>query len=130
MGEKVNKTQKTILIIDDQREVHLLLKTLLEHEGFRVCSALDSAQGGVLARQTQPDMVILDITMPAGGGYVAYERLRRTSNFATLPILLYTGVPREQVEENIVRTAATLLLSKPAQPGHILSAVHSLLDPC
>lgn len=122
-----NGNTKTILVIDDQRDVHLLLKTLLEHQGFRVCSALDPAQGGMMARQLQPDLVILDITMPAGGGYLAYERLRRMTQFTTLPILLYTGVPREQVEQQIGKAPDTLLLNKPAQPGHILSAVESLL---
>lgn len=124
----MNEIRKTILIIDDQRDVHMLLKALLEHEGFRVCSALDTAQGGMLARQLKPDLVILDITMPAGGGYLAYERLRRMSNFTTLPILLYTGVPREQVERNIAPSTDTLLLSKPALPAHIVSAVANLLQ--
>lgn len=123
----MNGTKKTILIIDDQREIHQLLKALLENEGFRVCSALDPAQGGMMARQMKPDLVILDITMPAGGGYVTYERLRMMANFTTLPILLYTGVSREQVEQRIAKTADTLFLNKPAQPGHILSAVTSLL---
>lgn len=123
----MNGSKKTILIIDDQRDIHLLLKAVLEHEGYRVCSALDPAQGGMLARQVKPDLVILDITMPAGGGYLAYERLRMMSSFTTLPILLYTGVPREEVEQKITKTSDTLLLTKPAQPGHIVSAVESLL---
>lgn len=122
----INKT-KTILIIDDQRDVHLLLKSLLEHEGYRVCSALDPTQGGILARQVNPDLVILDITMPAGGGYATYDRLRMMKHFVTLPILLYTGVAREVVEEKIPKSPDTLLLSKPALPGHIVSAVESLL---
>ena len=120
-------SRKTILVIDDQRDIHLLLKAVLEHEGYRVCSALDAAQGGMMARQLKPDLVILDITMPAGGGYVAYERLRMTSSFATMPILLYTGVARQEVESKISKTADTLMLTKPAAPGHIVSAVESLL---
>lgn len=118
---------KTILVIDDQRDVHMLLKALLEHEGYRVCSALDPAQGSILARQVLPDLVILDISMPAGGGYAAYDRLRMMKHFVTLPILVYSGVAREEVEEKISKGPTTLLLSKPALPGHIVSAVESLL---
>lgn len=120
--------RKTILVIDDQREIHLLLKAVLENEGYRVASALDAAQGGMMARQLKPDLVILDITMPAGGGYVAYERLRMTNSFATMPILLYTAVARQEVESKISKTADTLMLAKPAAPGHIVSAVESLLS--
>jgi DNA-binding response OmpR family regulator len=120
-------SRKTILVIDDQRDIHLLLKALLEHQGYRVCSALDAAQGGIMARQLKPDLVILDITMPAGGGYVAYERLRMANSFTTTPILLYTGVARQEVESKIAKTADTLMLTKPAAPGHIVSAVESLL---
>ncbi len=82
----------------------------------------------MLARQLKPDLVILDITMPAGGGYVTYERLRMTSSFATMPILLYTGVARSEVEGKIASSADTMMLTKPALPGHIVSAVESLLD--
>lgn len=124
----MKNSRKTILVIDDQRDIHLLLKTVLENEGYRVCSALDAAQGGMMARQLKPDLVILDITMPAGGGYVTYERLRMTSNFATMPILLYTAVARQEVESKISRNADTLMLAKPAAPGHIVSAVESLLS--
>ena len=124
----MNKGRKTILVIDDQRDIHLLLKAVLEHEGYRVCSALDAAQGGMMARQLKPDLVILDITMPAGGGYLAYERLRMTNSFATMPILLYTGVARQEVETRISKAADTLMLAKPAAPGHIVSAVESLLS--
>ena len=123
----MNNSKKTILVIDDQRDIHLLLKSVLEHQGYRVCSALDAAQGGMMARQLKPDLVILDITMPAGGGYLAYERLRMTSSFATMPILLYTGVARQEVESKISKTPDTLMLAKPAAPGHIVSAVESLL---
>jgi DNA-binding response OmpR family regulator len=81
-----------------------------------------------MARQLKPDLVILDITMPAGGGYVTYERLRMTNSFATMPILLYTAVARQEVESKISKTADTLMLAKPAAPGHIVSAVESLLS--
>lgn len=124
----MNAKKKTILVIDDQREVHLLLKALLENEGYRVCSALDAAQGGMMVRNLRPDLVILDITMPAGGGYVAYDRLRMSTASTTLPVLLYTGVPREQVEQHIHRSSVTLMLSKPALPAHIVSSVQSLLE--
>lgn len=124
----MRNSKKTILVIDDQRDIHLLLKAVLEHAGYRVASALDAAQGGMMARQLKPDLVILDITMPAGGGYLTYDRLRKTSNFATMPILLYTAVPREEVESKIAKNGDTLMLAKPAAPGHIVSAVESLLD--
>jgi CheY-like chemotaxis protein len=60
--------KKTILVIDDDKNVHNILKIALEYEGFRVLAALDPMLGVKTARENKPDLIILDAMMPAGGG--------------------------------------------------------------
>ena len=120
--------QKTILVIDDERDIQRLLKVLLEAAGYSVSAALDAMQGPMMARQVKPDLIILDINMPGGGGSKVYERLRMNSNFLGTPILVYTGVALDDVGKQIPEHPNTAMLAKPAQPEEILSAVEKLLS--
>jgi len=119
---------KKILIIDDEPDIQRLLKALLETAGYTVASALDSMQALMIARQVKPDLMILDIRMPGGGGVKVYERLRMNTNFSSTPILVYTAVALEDVGPQIHEHPMTAMLAKPAQPAEILSAVEQLLE--
>lgn len=118
---------KTILIVDDERDIHRVLTALLEGAGYAVASALDSMQALMSARQVKPDLIVLDIQMPGGGGVKVYERLRINTNFLTTPILIYTAIPLAEVQKQIQQHPKTSLLAKPAQPEEILLAVERLL---
>jgi two-component system, OmpR family, alkaline phosphatase synthesis response regulator PhoP len=118
---------KSILIIDDERDIHRALKAVLEAAGYTVSSALDSMQALMTARQVRPDLVILDIQMPGGGGFKVYERMRMNNNFVMTPILIYSAVPLDEIKRQIPDHANTVLLPKPAQPSEILAAVQKLL---
>ncbi len=118
---------KSILIIDDERDIHRALKAVLESAGYTVASALDTMQALMIARQVKPDLVILDIQMPGGGGLKVYERMRINSNFVMTPILIYSAVPLADIERQIPQHPNTSLLAKPAHPPVILAAVQKLL---
>ncbi|MEZ6140616.1 MAG: response regulator [Zavarzinella sp.] len=68
--------QKTILIVDDDRELSDGLRTLLEKHGFRVSQASDGKQAKTLISNNRPDLVILDMMMPGMGGYPVLEHFR------------------------------------------------------
>ena len=118
---------RTILIVDDEQDIHRLLKAVLESAGHRVSSALDAMQGLMMIRQLKPDLIVLDINMPAGGGAQVYDRLRKMSGSMGTPVLVYTKVSLSEVESKIGAHPNTLLLAKPAQPQEILTAVGKLL---
>ena len=117
----------TILIVDDERDIHRVLKAILEGAGYSVASALDSMQALMSARQVRPDLIVLDIQMPGGGGVKVYERLRINNNFLTTPILIYTAINLQEVRKQVPEHPKTEILAKPAQPEEILLAVERLL---
>jgi DNA-binding response OmpR family regulator len=121
-------SEKKILVIDDDKDIHAVLRALLERE-YKVSAAFDAVQGGIVARQAQPELIILDINLPGGGGERVYHRLRKMTGVATVPILVYTALKREAMEPPIPESANTVILSKPAAPEAILEAVHRLLPP-
>lgn len=119
--------ERRILVIDDEKMVHTVAKAALEKHGYRVHSAFDSVQAPMMARQLKPDLIILDITMPGGGGYEAFKRLQMMSTTATIPILIYTSKPAAEVAQNIPPSPGVAHLTKPAAPEAMLEAVRGLL---
>lgn len=121
-------SEKKILVVDDDKDIHSVLRALLERE-YKVSSAFDAVQGGIMARQVQPDMIILDINLPGGGGEKVYHRLRKMTGVMSVPVLVYTALKREAMEPPIPESANTVILFKPAAPEVIAEAVHKLLPP-
>ena len=65
----LNPMTKTILMVDDAREIRRMVAAYLAQEGFRVVTASDGQEALFVARQEKPDLVILDLAMPEMGGY-------------------------------------------------------------
>lgn len=81
--------KKTILIVDDDREISDGLRTVLEARGFRVLQARDGQQGKSLVYDQKPDLVILDMMMPRMGGYPVLEHFRDKKEAP--PIIMITA---------------------------------------
>jgi len=116
-----------VLVIDDEKMVHTVFKTALEKHGFRVHSAFDSVQAPMMARNIKPQLIVLDITMPGGGGYEAFKRLQMSTHTASVPVLVYTTSPIAEVSQKIPSSPLVAHLQKPASPEALLEAIRKLL---
>ena len=123
----VAATNESILVIDDDRTVHTYLKRVLAKGGYRIYTALDAVQGSMMARQTHPDLVILDVAMPGGGGPAVMERLRNLQGSTITPVLVYSGLEPGRPEHLIPADADVAFVSKPGDPEKLLETVQSLL---
>src|SRR5438034_9350444 len=81
--------QKTILIVDDDRELVEGLRAVLERQGYHVIQAHDGHQGKQAIYSQQPDLVILDMMMPRMGGYPVLEHFRGKTDAP--PIIMMTA---------------------------------------
>jgi DNA-binding response OmpR family regulator len=117
-----------ILVIDDDRTVLTYLRAVLGREGYRVFTALDALQGPMVARQAQPDLVILDLAMPGGGGTAVLERLRRIQGSTQIPVVVYSGLARDRVQQLVPPEPDILFVAKPGTPDEVLGAVRALLN--
>jgi DNA-binding response OmpR family regulator len=68
--------KKTVLIVDDDREVVEALKTVIGKRGYRVLTALDGNAGLLLAERENPDLLIVDMMMPKKSGFLIVEKLK------------------------------------------------------
>jgi len=123
MGQK-----KKILIVDDERDIVKVLVIRLQSSGYEVISAFDGAQGVFMAHKEKPDLIILDIRMPAGDGFSVAERLKRSSHTWTIPIIFLTGSPEREAEGRAMDLGARFFIKKPYDPEELLDAVKRALE--
>jgi Response regulators consisting of a CheY-like receiver domain and a winged-helix DNA-binding domain len=90
--------KRKILVVDDEVAIVRVLRDRLEMEGFEVLTAYDGAQGVEIARKEQPDLIIMDITMPNMDGLTATRLLREQPETAHIPIVMLTARGQESDE--------------------------------
>ncbi len=123
MGQK-----KKILIVDDERDIVKVLMIRLQSSGYDVVAAFDGAQGVFMAHKEKPDLIILDIRMPAGDGFSVAERLRRSNHTWNIPVMFLTGNPEKDAEARAADLGARFYIKKPYDPEELLDAVRRALE--
>jgi DNA-binding response OmpR family regulator len=124
----MSDAKKKILHVEDDKSVSLLVRSVLERAGYQVFSALDAMQGLMMVRTVVPDLVVLDVMMPAGGGASVHQRMRQMSGSAALPILIYSAADPSEIAKKIPFDPLTAVLQKPAPPAEIVAAVKKLFE--
>jgi DNA-binding response OmpR family regulator len=120
--------QKRILIVDDERDIVKALMIRLRSSGYDVITAFDGAQGVFMANKEIPDLVILDIRMPAGDGFSVVEKLKGSNRTHRIPVIILTGSPETNAEEKAMGLGARFYIKKPYDPEELLDAVKRALE--
>jgi CheY-like chemotaxis protein len=102
-----------ILIADDSRVYVHLISGWLKDRGFEVLVASDAIQAFVMATKHQPDVIILDISMPAGSGIDVLKKLKLSVKTRGVPVLVVTGNAGNEMRNLVKRLGAADLLEKP-----------------
>jgi CheY-like chemotaxis protein len=118
--------KRKILVVDDEKDIVMALKIRLKNCGYDVLVAFDSVQAYITAQKEQPDLIILDIFIPGGGGFVVAERLKKSLPTRHIPIIFLTGV--SGAEERAFRAGACSYLLKPYHPPVLLEEVKKALE--
>jgi two-component system, OmpR family, alkaline phosphatase synthesis response regulator PhoP len=118
---------KKILIVDDEPQIIQLLNSRLRANHYDVLAAYDPIQGFKQAIEQQPDLIILDIRMPAGGGGGLFKNLQQHVRTSLIPVIFITAYPSEDVRDAAFASGATDFISKPIDPDELLRKVKSAL---
>jgi len=126
-----DSTQKRILVVDDEEDVRAYLKAALEDFGFLVSTACDGLQALESVRREAPDMISLDLVMPAHSGAKFYRELQKDKQLAKIPVLIVTGHARDELGQadfnEMTMSGPGVYLEKPVRPDSYVSAVRQLL---
>ncbi len=117
---------KTILIVDDDREIIDSVRYALEGEGHKVIVANDGNQGLALAETETPDLMILDMMMPKRSGFLVLEKLRRI-NDQPLPVIMITGNEGTRHKSYAELLGVSDYIQKPFTMDRLLGSVSKLL---
>jgi CheY-like chemotaxis protein len=93
MARAKNKKEpsRKILVVDDEPDIVIYLKLLLENSGYEVVSASDGREGMELARKENPDLVCLDIMMPKKTGVALYQEIKTDPELKRLPCIIISA---------------------------------------
>lgn len=87
---------KTILIIDDEKDMRTYLGTLFQQAGYEIRTAANGEEGLAMALETPPDLITLDVLMPKKSGVRAYRDLRTGEATRSVPIVILTGLTQQE----------------------------------
>lgn len=119
--------KQTILVIDDDPEMRLALQIRLRANGYEVFTAVDGVSAVAEARRVMPDLVLLDLGLPAGDGFAVLERLKANDTLSSIPVLVLSGRDRLVNSQKALSAGAAKFLQKPIKHSELLTAVTQTL---
>ena len=126
IGQKVLQ-KKRVLIIDDEVAMRNALRRALQSTPHDIISAQDGFQAGVKIIAENPDLIILDLSMPGMDGFEVIQFIRQRPDLAKLKILVVSGLAPSDLAES-VRIGANDAIAKPFDNADLLSRVTHLLS--
>jgi CheY-like chemotaxis protein len=123
-GWPLMKTRKTILICDDEPALRELIRASMD-DGYRFAEASDGIVAIELARELNPDVIILDLMLPRLSGLEVLERLGADEQLRDVPVLVITAW--NETREDVLAAGASEFVTKPFDPGELKAAVSRLV---
>jgi DNA-binding response OmpR family regulator len=118
---------RKILIVDDDPVARQIAHTALKAAGYETVLAGDAMSALTQTRNQKPDLIILDIGLPAGGGFTFFERMKAFPALAVTPVLVVSGMDRATTEAKAREAGAAAYFEKPVAPDALVAKVRELL---
>jgi len=120
--------RQKILLIEDDPVARADLQARLEANGYVVARAADAASALTVVNREHPDLILLDLGLPAGDGYLVLERLRKIEALAAIPVLIVTGRSDADTRKRVAAMGVAPVLTKPVDTEVLLAAVRAGLE--
>jgi two-component system alkaline phosphatase synthesis response regulator PhoP len=118
--------KKTILVVDDEKDIVELLSYNLSKEGFNIITARNGKEA-LQKIKSKPDLVILDVMMPEMNGLQVIQEMKKDKKTSSIPVLLLTAKGSETDEIVGLEVGADDYIVKPVKVGKIIARVHAAL---
>lgn len=127
MEETLDRDKKTILIVDDEKNIRDLLVFNLKNEGYNTLEAEDGLQAVDIALKERPDLILLDIMIPKLDGKSVCKKLRYSLNMSNIPILMISAKDSETDKIVGLEIGADDYITKPFQIREVIARVKAHL---
>lgn len=131
----VEKTNKTVLVVDDEPDIRLYLKTVLENAGFDVSLAANGKEALDRMTEKKPDVISLDLVMPKMSGLKFYRYIQKNKDRAGIPVVVVTAHAKDEfgkADLDKIKAAKSeggtmVVVEKPIEPAIYMNAILRVL---
>lgn len=116
-----------ILIVEDEADAAMLLEERLSRNGFKTAIAKDVVEGIELLHKENPDLVILDLMLPAGGGATVLKNLRGDPKTSAIPVIVLTATHSPGYKHKILTEGVQAYMEKPYESAELIATIKGLL---
>lgn len=116
-----------ILIVDDDPDLRQALRLRLRANHYDTINAGDGYSAIAQAYKEHPDLIILDLGLPAGDGYVVLDRLQKDDKLSTIPVIVLTARDAQSSERLALQSGAAAFFQKPADNAELLNVIQATL---
>ena len=116
----------SILLVDDDQILLHVTKRILQHDGYKVTTATNGKEALDKIRNTQFDLVIVDVMMPYINGLEVLSQLKQQQNTRSTPVIVLTGVSHS-ISEDVLKIGASACFKKPFEADTLREAVRQQL---
>jgi DNA-binding response OmpR family regulator len=116
-----------VLVVEDDQDIRQLLHLQLTGAGYETAFARDAATAVAVARKERPDLILLDLGLPAGDGSVVMQRLSALPELEMIPVIVITARGAEEGEK-AVRLGARKFFLKPFNADDLLAEIRATLS--
>jgi len=123
----VATAQRKILIVEDDADIRGLLTMRLRQRSYDTSFATDGMSALTVARRESPDLVVLDLGLPAGDGFTVMERMRAITSLADVPVVVITARDAATNRKKAEAFGAAAFVEKPIDFDELLETIDALL---
>jgi CheY-like chemotaxis protein len=120
---------KKVLLVDDDATILIGAGVRLKSMGYTVYTAKDAVNAVSAVIKNSPDVVVLDISLPAGDGFLVCDRLQKLVGSAGTPIIFMTASDNPKLRDRAMKLGAVAFLTKPFDATTLADAIESALSP-
>jgi DNA-binding response OmpR family regulator len=112
-----------ILVVDDDPDLLRAMRLRLRANDYDITTASDGYMAIATAQKERPDLILLDVGLPAGDGFVVLERLQQSDALSAIPVIVVSARDPQNNEERALKAGAAAYFQKPADNEELLNVI-------
>ena len=120
--------KRKILVVDDDADLVRALRLRLRANEYDITTAGDGYSAIASANKDRPDLIVLDLGLPVGDGFVVLERLQKSDALSAVPVIVLSARDPQANEERALRAGAAAYFQKPADNEELLNVIRVSLS--
>ena len=125
---ETEKTEKTLLLVEDTEDNRFMMRRLLEMEGYRVVEARNGEEAVKVAKDEKPALILMDLSLPIIDGLAATKLIRLMPEFKDVPIIAVSAHDIADFQEEALTAGCNRYITKPIDFGELENLIAELLQ--